>query len=601
MTTYAEKAKANGLRYAVSDVPPVPLSILLGIQHYMTMLGATFLIPTLICPAMGANVEQTGRVISTIFFVSGLNTLIQTSIGDRLPIVQGGSFSYLPAVFGIIANPELQSIADDSERFFATMRVIQGALIAVGLIQMSIGYSGIFSSVLRFISPITVTCVIVAIGLGLYGIAFNGVSQCWTLGLTVMGLAVLFCLYLPRFKIFGFPLFDLFPILLSIVLTWSLAGILTAAGVWEDDSPCSTSKTMEFVRSAPWFFFPYPFQFGAPVFRGYAIVPMIGSMLAAMIESVGDYYSCANISGAPPPTSGIIARGLAAEGIGVVFSGLWGTGSGTTSYSENIGAIGITGVGSRAVVQCGALTMMIVSVIAKFGVLLATMPQPMVSGLYCVVFGMIVAVGLSNLQHVNLNNQRNLFVLGFAIFNAFSIAGPGGYFATVEGNPFGSSNGAAIALSIFSSPMIVAFIIALTLDATAGGASPEDRGLAAWEAASNADLNNDPEYIDVYSLPLFFARMTRNCVYLEYTSRGKMPPPPENGKYQASRGDLGDLCCPCMFRDDMGDDEGGHDSRESEEIGVPNNSPTGNKMDREEASEGGGVDVEAASVGGKSA
>ena len=322
MVTYADAAKANGLRYAVADVPPVPLSILLGIQHYLTMLGATFLIPTLICPAMGANVEQTGRVISTIFFVSGLNTLIQTSIGDRLPIVQGGSFSYLPAVFGIIANPELQSITDDSERFFATMRVIQGALIVVGLIQMAIGYTGIFSSILRFISPITVTCVIVAIGLGLYGIAFNGVSQCWTLGLTVMGLAVLFCLYLPRFKIFGFPLFDLFPILLSIILTWSLAGILTAAGVWDDNSPCSTSKTMEFVRSAPWFFFPYPFQFGAPVFRGYAIVPMIGSMLAAMIESVGDYYSCANISGAPPPTSGIIVRGLAAEGIGVVFSGL---------------------------------------------------------------------------------------------------------------------------------------------------------------------------------------------------------------------------------------------------------------------------------------
>lgn len=108
-----------------SDVPPVPMSILLGIQHYLTMLGATFLIPTLICPAMGANVEQTGRVISTIFFVSGLNTLVQTSIGDRLPIVQGGSFSYLPAVFGIIANPELQSIADDSERFLATMQVIQ--------------------------------------------------------------------------------------------------------------------------------------------------------------------------------------------------------------------------------------------------------------------------------------------------------------------------------------------------------------------------------------------------------------------------------------------------------------------------------------------
>jgi len=596
--TYAEKAKANsGLTYSVTDVPPIGLSILLGIQHYLTMLGATFLIPTLICPAMGANVQQTGQVVSTIFFVSGLNTLIQTSIGDRLPIVQGGSFSYLPAVFGIIVNPELQSIADDSERFLATMRVIQGALIVVGIIQMFIGYTGLFSSVLRFISPITVTCVIVAIGLGLYGIAFNGVSQCWTLGLTVMGLSVLFCLYLPRFKVFGFPLFDLFPILLSIILTWGLAGILSAAGVWGEDDLCSTSRTMEFVRSAPWFFFPYPFQFGRPVFRSYAIVPMIGSMLAAMIESVGDYYSCAKIAGAPPPTSGIIARGLAAEGIGVFLSGLWGTGSGTTSYSENIGAIGITGVGSRAVVQCGALTMIIVSVIAKFGVLLATMPQPMVSGLYCVVFGMIVAVGLSNLQLVNLNNQRNIFVLGFAIFNAFSIAGPGGYFATVEGNPFGTSDGAAIALSIFSSPMIVSFIIALTLDATAGGATPEERGLTAWEGASRADINNDPEYVQVYSLPLFFAKIFRNCGYLEYTSRGKMPDPPENGVYQASRGDLGDLCCPCLFRGEP-DDE--NNDNEEEEKGEPGDSPIGNTIIREDpAKSGGDIDVEVASGGDK--
>ena len=48
-------------------------------------------------------------------------------------------------------------------------------------------------------------------------------------------------------------------------------------------------------------------------------------------------------------------------------SGLWGTGCGTTSYAENIGAIALTGVGSRAVVQCGAITMMILSIFAKFG------------------------------------------------------------------------------------------------------------------------------------------------------------------------------------------------------------------------------------------
>ena len=81
--SYREKAKARGINYTVTDVPPVGLSILLGFQHYLTMLGATVLVPLLLCPAMGASGQQTADVISSIFFVSGINTLIQTSIGDR--------------------------------------------------------------------------------------------------------------------------------------------------------------------------------------------------------------------------------------------------------------------------------------------------------------------------------------------------------------------------------------------------------------------------------------------------------------------------------------------------------------------------------------
>ena len=81
--TYREKALANGVKYTVTDVPPLPTAIMLGVQHYLTMLGATVLIPLILCPNMGANGSQTAEVISSIFFVSGINTLIQTSIGDR--------------------------------------------------------------------------------------------------------------------------------------------------------------------------------------------------------------------------------------------------------------------------------------------------------------------------------------------------------------------------------------------------------------------------------------------------------------------------------------------------------------------------------------
>jgi nucleobase transporter 1/2 len=69
--------------------------------------------------------------------------------------VQGGSFSYLPATFGIIFNSELITIADDNERFERTMRTISGAVIIAGIVQIVIGYTGVMTVMLQFISPVT--------------------------------------------------------------------------------------------------------------------------------------------------------------------------------------------------------------------------------------------------------------------------------------------------------------------------------------------------------------------------------------------------------------------------------------------------------------
>jgi len=60
--------------------------------------------------------------------------------------------------------------------------------------------------------------------------------------------------------------------------------------------------------------------------------------------------------------------------------------------------------------------MIVFGLLSKFGAFFLTMPEPIVGGIFCVMFGMITSVGLSNLQFVDLNSTRNLFVLGFSIF-----------------------------------------------------------------------------------------------------------------------------------------------------------------------------------------
>jgi nucleobase transporter 1/2 len=101
--------------------------------------------------------------------------------------------------------------------------------------------------------------------------------------------------------------------------------------------------------------------------------------------------------------------------------------------------------------------------------------------MYCVMFGMIASVGLSNLQFVDLNSVRNLFVIGFALFMGLSVPE---YFKALPEAPL---SGSWIWLgdiinSIGSSGMSVGAITALFLDNTIPG-TDEERGLTAWKKA----------------------------------------------------------------------------------------------------------------------
>ena len=67
-------------------------------------------------------------------------------------------------------------------------------------------------------------------------------------------------------------------------------------------------------------------------------------------------------------------------------------------------------------IQFGALCMIVMGLFSKFGAVFATIPEPIVGGIFYIMFGMVAAVGLSSLQYVDLNSTRNLFILGFSIF-----------------------------------------------------------------------------------------------------------------------------------------------------------------------------------------
>ncbi len=81
------------------------------------------------------------------------------------------------------------------------------------------------------------------------------------------------------------------------------------------------------------------------------------------------------------PDSATISRGIGAEGLCCALSGVFGS-VGTTSYTENIGLIGLTGVASRVVVRTGAVILILMSFVGKLSALIATMPSPIIGGAY---------------------------------------------------------------------------------------------------------------------------------------------------------------------------------------------------------------------------
>ncbi len=73
-------------------------------------------------------------------------------------------------------------------------------------------------------------------------------------------------------------------------------------------------------------------------------------------------------------------------------------------------------IGSRRVIQCAAFIMILQGVVNKFGAVFIMVPDPVVGGIFIVMFGMTAAFGLSALQYVDLRSSRNLYIIGISLF-----------------------------------------------------------------------------------------------------------------------------------------------------------------------------------------
>lgn len=403
---------AKRMVYGIDERPPFLIMVLSGAQHVLTLFGATTLVPLIFGPAMGMSTVQIASLISCVYFGMGVATLIQTHqlFGSGLPIVQGSSFSFIPSIMTVIGLYGAQGPN-------VTMQYISGGLIVGGLVLAIIGYSRLVGIIRRFITPVVIGPVIMAIGFSLANTAIQGnAALYWPASLAVVALIFLFSLIIKNKYV------NIFAILLAIVLVYCACLYCSSNGTFLPGHPAYIDLSK--VADAPWFreFDNIVAPWGTPQFSPVAITALIAGFFAVMIESIGDYHSVSYASGAGDPDSGTISRGIGAEGIGCALSGVFGS-IGTTSYTENIGLIGLTGVASRWVVRTGAIILILMSFIGKLSALIATMPAPIIGGAYIALFGTIGAMGIQVLMRADMSSQRNILIVGFAFLMALGLPG----------------------------------------------------------------------------------------------------------------------------------------------------------------------------------
>ncbi|CAM8998622.1 unnamed protein product [Rhodiola kirilowii] len=501
---YQPVEQFQGLDFCIHSNPSWLETVFLAFQHYIVMLGSTVLIATTLVPRMGGTHSDMAHVIQTLLFMAGINTLLQTLIGARLPTVMGPSFAFLIAAMSIVNDDVDVDLVNGHRRFIHSMKTIQGSLIVSSFINIILGFSRAWGHFARFLSPIVIVPFVSVVGLGLFMRGFPQVANCIEFGLPMLLLVIISQQYLKRIHPHAEALLERYGLLVCIALIWAFAAILTVSGAYNNVSDtkqrsCRIDRTY-LLSTAPWIKVPYPFQWGAPIFKAGHVFAMMGAALVSSAETTGTFYAAARLSGATPPPPHVLSRSIGLQGISMLLDGIFGAAVGTTASVENVGLLGLTRIGSRRVVQASSGFMIFFSIFGKFGAFFASIPLPIFAAIYCVLFGFVAACGISLIQFANPNSRRNLYILGLSLFLGVSISQ---YFVTNTDNyghgPVKTGGGwfNDILNTIFSSAPTVTLLVGALLDNTMEPLKHVgDRGVQWWAPYMHrkGDVRNEEFY-----------------------------------------------------------------------------------------------------------
>ena len=360
-------------------------NVVMGLQHTFVMFGATVLVPII-----------TGLDVGVTLFAAGIGTLLFHVITKfKVPVFLGSSFAFIPGIVAVGASQGLPYAL--------------GGIVVAGLLYVVVAIIFKFVSYenLHKILPAHVTGpMIILIGLILAPVAIQNargdfskpivdaltVNGAWAIALFTFAVGVFVKIAFPKF---GWKFLSNLPVLIALVAGYLLAVIL---GVVDFSS----------VQKAAWIGLP---KFTLPKFSLEAITIMVPIAIVTMVEHFGDVLAIGNVVGKDFIKDPGVHRTLIGDGLATTVSALIG-GPANTTYSENTGAVALTGAHNPIIMRIAAIFAIVLSLIPKFTALIGTVPGPVIGGISILLFGMISSIGIKNMidAKLNMSNPKLLII-----------------------------------------------------------------------------------------------------------------------------------------------------------------------------------------------
>ena len=413
------------LTYDVNDKPGFAKTLVFAFQQLLAILAATIAVPAII---------GNGMSTSAALFGAGVGTLVYLLFTQfKSPVFLGSSFAFIGSMFAAFAGGVSMSLG--------YLGLILGAAFA-GLVYVVLAVivkiSGV-NWINKLMPAVVIGPTVAIIGLSLAGNAVGDLTTGKVVGADgaqlaspyiclICGLVTLFVTMLS--SVYGQKMFKMIPFIIGICAGYVLALIFTLIG---NAAGIDTLKVIDFSAFSNMKWYP-DFTF-LTAFKGNyefgdvgSMGAYIGTIAAAYVpvafvvfaEHIADHKNLSSIIEKDLLENPGLHRTLLGDGVGSMVGAFFG-GCPNTTYGESVGCVAISGNASVVTILTTACLAIVSSFLAPFVTILATIPNCVMGGVCVALYGFIAVSGLKMIQNVDLNDNRNLFVVSVIL-----IAGIGG-------------------------------------------------------------------------------------------------------------------------------------------------------------------------------